>query len=125
MIDNKYLDKLSQRILDDLSYESMVNIYDNNCLSCPFKLLEVRRGKIRIGKFEKLDTAIQVYLHSTSSDTRLVRGCEYGDIELTLKEIVSNTCRFWRVETCEGGENEIEPSFIEVSGEKVDVSIHI
>ena len=37
-----------------------------------------------------------------------------------MEEIITNTCRFWKSETCEGGDdNEYNPSFIEIDEEEM------
>lgn len=117
MVDGKNLSSSVRYYLNDLSYENMVKIYDENCDGCPFALIKINKIKRTYKECESVSEAIHVLLNITNAgntDYSLFRGCQYGGQILNLKEIISNSCRFWRVETCEGGNNELEPSFIEI-----------
>lgn len=117
MVDGKNLSAVVRYYLKDLSYENMVKIYDGNCDGCPFALIKINKVKRTYKECKSISEAIHVLLNLTNAgnmDYSLFRGCQYNDQVLTLREIVTNSCRFWKTETCEGGNNELEPSFIEV-----------
>lgn len=121
MVDATNLNSFVSKQLADLSYENMVKIYDDNCDGCPFSLIKITKRKRTLTVCNSVDDAIRMLKNITNlgnMDYGLSRGCQYGGHELTLKEIITNTCRFWKVETCEGGQNEIEPSFIEIEDMK-------
>jgi len=85
----------------DASYEEKVRIYDDNCLGCPFNLLQVIKGNKIISEHHNIQDAIEISLDFF--DSRITRNCIFGDNFYTLTEIVTNTCRLWnRTEKDEG-----------------------
>lgn len=103
MLDNKKLSALSVETLNSLSYEAKVKMYDNNCAKCPFALIQTKRKNI-LTRRPTLKRAIEIA--EDNRTTSVVRGCCYGGDEFSLNEIIMNTCRLWRKETQEVGEDD-------------------
>ncbi len=96
MLDRKKLSEVQQAALDNISVKDQVIIWETMCLGCPDKLIQTKRGSEITEHLDYKDA-----LDMASSFVTILRGCKYDDQEFTLKEITSNTCRFWTATTCE------------------------
>jgi len=124
MLDNKNLPDFVKESLRFLPYQTQIEIYDKNCMNCPFKCLESVNGfgvRKEYANLTELLESPEVGL----PNIKILRGCTYGGDYFTLKEITMNTCRFWKTETCEGGFNidNLPNSFIEVT-DKIEAFVH-
>lgn len=122
MVDNKRLSDVVVRGLRGMSYEQKCKIYEDNCNGCPFALVTtVISGTVE--EHKNMDQAREALLGYSGFDYCTVkRECNYADERLSLDEIIMNTCRFWRTETIEGGNNEFRNCFIVIGSDdgKID-----
>lgn len=107
MIDNKYLAESTLSYLRSLTYETMVGIFNTHCSDCPFRIVKL----VSDWGHEEKDCSQMDYdtvLRNLSEDNSafIQRGCSFGGEEFSLREIMLNTCRFWRTSSIEGGDNE-------------------
>jgi hypothetical protein len=91
MLDNHRLDEFGKKTLKFMPYESRINIYDKNCLQCPYHVIRVRRGESEY-EVSSLQEAITICINDDKSN--LVRACS-ADAGYSLWEITSNTCSLW------------------------------
>lgn len=106
MIDNKRLTQSAKISLEDLTYASKVEIWEKYCSDCPFKIHKFQKFKdsrtVDISKSNRFKVENE-YLEI--EDSKIIRGCNFGDQEFSLDEVIRNTCRFWKLKTDEGGDN--------------------
>jgi len=100
MIDSKVLSDFAREHLRDLDYEQRIKIWRTGCSNCPHMSLEVIDKYF--GKVTKLSSTNELAeILSRNRDWEIRRGCTYGEQYANLFEVTSNTCRFWKDETCE------------------------
>lgn len=118
MLDCKNLNDSTMRGLSELPYDKQVEIFDDNCANCPHKFLVTKNSQGRIVKeHTSLVTGINYTLFRTHHT--LVRGCNFNDEYHSLKEIITNTCRFWKKQYdesyIEGSATEVEEITVEIA----------
>ena len=103
--------RLSATVIETLrnfSYEQKIKIYDENCLSCPYKRLSLSgRDKHKDMIYPDLNDCVK---DAESLNRNIKRECAFDENNVrSLTEIVSNTCDFWNGRIIK--EEETENSF--------------
>jgi len=107
LLDNTNLLKFIQESLSETTYDVMVKMYDRECAGCTFNSIKVVRNKRIINRGHNIQDAIRICLDIEGS--RIIRACGYDDVEHSLQEIITNTCRLWdNTERDEGEFIEVE-----------------
>lgn len=91
MLNNNHLNKFGKLTLKDMTYESRIKVYDNNCLQCPYHKIQIKKG-ITLRDMPSLELAINVAVFDDKAS--ISRTCE-ADGGFSLAEITSNTCSLW------------------------------
>lgn len=101
--------------LRHLTFSQQAEIWERYCSSCPFATVRTIENN-QIKEHKNIEEARSELLVEYN-EKYILRGCNFAEQDLTLLEICMNTCRFWKTETCEGGNDQAdneETSFIEI-----------
>jgi hypothetical protein len=106
----------------DVTYQTKVDIFDRKCSGCGYARIEVLAKGRDVVRFNRSDEAVSFALQNRYGHPIIDRGCAYPpDIAivngkercLTLSEIVTNGCQFWKEETLHIFDD-AETEFIEI-----------
>lgn len=91
MLNNQRLSRFSKEALRFQTYESRIDVFDKNCLQCPYSFIQVKIGD-RLIDVPTIDIAISYCIDDARA--HIIRGCN-ADAGYTLEDITNNTCSFW------------------------------
>jgi len=124
---------LDRECLDDIYYQTKIEIYEKNCGDCGFAQIVLftnsEDGRQKIKTFEGAGLIGKAVDFMSKNTCSIIRTCTYpNDLNIkndavqspTLSEIVSNTCQFWHIGKLDIPPDE-ETAFIEVEELQIKV----